>query len=213
MNKMSETTRKLVTCGVLIALGTILSMIKFSDLPFGGSVTLFSMVPMVVLGYKYGIKWGLFSGLIFSALQAILGATTSHAFAGVTGWSVVAMAFLDYIVAFTVLGLSGMFKNKIKNHTAAITTGAFVVVMLRFVSHFASGWILWGSYAEGWFADLNNAFGEKVLATYSGQALSALYSFVYNGSYMIPELILTVIGVLALMAVKPVRKLIVNENA
>ena len=107
-----------------------------------------------------------------------------------------------------------MFKNKIKNHTVAAAVGSGVVVFLRFIAHFFSGWILWGSYAESFFAEtMNNAFGQSVLETFSGQSLAVVYSLVYNGSYMLPELLVTVLGVLALMAVKPVRKLIVNEDA
>ena len=211
---MNKNTKKIVTCGVLIALATVLSFIKVYELPYGGSITLFSMVPIVVLGYKYGIKWGIFSGVIYSVLQAILGATQSQAFAGLSGGNVVVMAFLDYVVAFTVLGLAGMFKNKIKNHTVAAEVGSGVVVFLRFIAHCFSGWILWGSYAESFFAEtMNNAFGQSVLETFSGQSLAVVYSLVYNGSYMLPELLVTVLGVLALMAVKPVRKLIVNEDA
>lgn len=112
---MNQKTLRLVTSGVLIALGTVLSMIKVFDLPYGGSITLFSMVPLMVLGYMYGIRWGLLCGFVFGVLQGVLGATTSQAFAGVTGFNVVLMAFLDFIAAFMVLGLAGMFRKAIKN--------------------------------------------------------------------------------------------------
>lgn len=219
---MNSKTKKMVTTGVLIALGVILSMIKVFELPYGGSITLFSMVPVLILGYKYGIKWGAFSGLVFSALQAILGATANQAYAGMydpenvakSVLNIVLMTLLDYIIAFSVLGLAGMFKGKIKNDVAAITTGSIVAVLLRLVAHFFSGWILWGSYAEWFFTDvMNNAFGQSVLQNLSGQALAIVYSLVYNASYMLPELAVTVVGILALMAVKPLRKLIVDENA
>ena len=62
---MNQKTLRLVTSGVLIALGTVLSMIKVFDLPYGGSITLFSMVPLMVLGYMYGIRWGLLCGFVF----------------------------------------------------------------------------------------------------------------------------------------------------
>ena len=58
-----------------------------------------------------------------------------------------------------------------------------------------------------------NSVSYTHLETFSGQSLAVVYSLVYNGSYMLPELLVTVLGVLALMAVKPVRKLIVNEDA
>ncbi len=202
-------TLKLVTSAVLIALGTILSMIKPYDLPYGGSITLFGMVPMVVLGYKYGIKWGLLCGVVYSLLQMLLGATMSQAFAGMTGWTIPLMAFLDYIVAFTVLGLSGMFRNKIKNPIVSIAIGSAIAVILRLITHFISGWILWGDYAEWFFTDvMNGKFGTSILENFSGNALAAIYSFVYNASYMIPELIVTLVGVIVLAAIPHTRKLI-----
>lgn len=218
---MNNKTKKMVTTGVLIALAAVLSWIKVYELPYGGSITLFSMVPAVVLGYKYGIKWGLASGVINGVLQTIFGAST-QAFAGMYDsehallsiFKIVLMASLDYIIAFAVLGLAGMFKGKIKNDTAAFTAGTVVAVALRFVTHFLSGWILWGSYAEWYFTEtMNNSFGQSVLQNVSGQALAVVYSLVYNASYMVPELIITVIGVFAIMAVKPLRKIIVDENA
>lgn len=218
---MNNKTKKMVTTGVLIALAAVLSWIKVYELPYGGSITLFSMVPAVVLGYKYGIKWGLASGVINGVLQTIFGAST-QAFAGMYDsehallsiFKIVLMASLDYIVAFAVLGLAGMFKGKIKNDTAAFTAGSVVAVTLRFITHFLSGWILWGSYAEWYFTEtMNNSFGQSVLQNVSGQALAVVYSLVYNASYMVPELIITIVGVLAIMAVKPLRKIIVDENA
>ncbi|MBQ9228454.1 MAG: energy-coupled thiamine transporter ThiT [Eubacterium sp.] len=219
---MNAKTKRLTTTGVLIALGTILSLVKVFEWFFGGSITLASMVPLCVLGYMYGVKWGLFSGFIFSVIQAILGATSSQAFAGMydsenptkSVLQIVAMALLDYIVAFSVIGLSGMFKNKIKNPTASIALGSGVAVLLRLAAHFLSGFILWGSYAEWFFTDvMANGSGEKILNTFSGNALAALYSLIYNAAYMIPELIITVVVVVVLMSVKPLRKYIVNTEA
>lgn len=211
---MNSKTKRLTTTGVLIALGAILAIVKVFELPYGGSITLAGMVPIIVLGYKYGMKWGLFSGFVYSIVEAILGATTTQAFAGLSGWQVVLMAFIDYIVAFTVLGLSGMFKGKIKSDTAAITLGGTVVVLLRLAAHFLSGWILWGSYAEWFFTDvMNGKFGQGILANFSGQGLAAVYSLVYNASYMLPNLAVTVVALLAIMAIKPLRKYITEEDA
>lgn len=219
---MNKKTKKIATIGILVSLAIILSVIKIFQLPYGGSITLFSMVPIVILSYKYGIKWGLFAGLIYSVLQAVLGATASQAFAGMydpenaakSVLNIVLMALLDYIIAFTVLGLAGMFKGKIKNDVAAITAGSTVAVLLRLVAHFFSGWILWGSYAEDFFTNkMDNAFGTFILQNFDGQLLSIIYSLVYNMSFMIPELIITILGVIVLVSTKQVRKFIVDENA
>ncbi|MBE7065913.1 MAG: ECF transporter S component [Ruminococcaceae bacterium] len=198
--------KRITISGVLIALAFVLSFVKVYELPYGGSITLFSMVPIVLIGCMYGPGWGVISGLVYSVLQAISGAFVSQAFAGLNTSGTIAMCILDYIVAFAVLGLGGMFYGKMKNKTLAAGFGAAVAVFLRFLAHFASGWILWGDYAEWWFGELNNKLGETVLSTFSGQALSCVYSFLYNGSYMLPELILTVGGCIALMAIPAVRK-------
>lgn len=212
MTNVSKKTLRLVTSGVLIGLATVLSVIKVFALPFGGSVTLFSMVPILVLGYMYGVKWGLLSGGVYGLLQMILGATMSQAFAGLSGFSIVIMALLDYIVAYVVVGMSGMFKGRLKNHTVAFALGSTVAILLRLICHFLSGWILWGSYASSYFEEMNNSFGNYMLSSFDGQLLAALYSLVYNASYMLPELVMSVIGVVALMAVKPLSERMINGN-
>lgn len=209
---MNQKTLRLVTSGVLIALGTVLSMIKVFDLPYGGSITLFSMVPLMVLGYMYGIRWGLLCGFVFGVLQAVLGATTSQAFAGVTGFNVVLMAFLDFIAAFMVLGLAGMFRKAIKKPTLAFALGGLVAGLLRYACHFLSGYILWGSYAEWFFGDvMNNDTGTYILNNFTGDTLAILYSLIYNASYMLPEIAISVAGIIILMCVRPVRKQILSH--
>ena len=101
------------------------------------------------------------------------------------------MCLLDYTLAFTVLGLGGIFKGKVKSDVKAIFLGALLATFLRYVCHFFSGVILWGSYAEWFFSQEGFAFGASVLAKYSGMLLSVIYSLVYNGLYMVPEIIIT----------------------
>ncbi|MBQ8827716.1 MAG: energy-coupled thiamine transporter ThiT [Clostridia bacterium] len=204
--KSSNKIKRIVTSGVLISLAFVLSMIKIYDLPYGGSITLFSMVPIILLSCMYGVKWGFVCGFVNGILQAFMGAAVSKAFVGLDAVSTVLMCLLDYLVAFSVLGLGGMFYGKIKNKTLAASLGSFVAVFARFAAHFLSGWILWGGYAEWWFGELNSKFGDTMLSSFSGQGLAAVYSFCYNGSYMIPELIMTVIGAAILVSVPAVRK-------
>ena len=212
MKNKSKNVR-LATSGVLIGLATILSIIKVFSWPFGGSVTLFSMVPLIVLSYMYGVNWGMLCGAVYGVLQMILGATMSSAFAGLNWWSVILMALLDYIVAYVVIGLSGMFKNTIKKPVLSIALGSVVAILIRLACHFLSGWIFYGSYAEWFFGEaFVNSFGTFVMENFSGQALAALYSLVYNSLYMIPELVISVVGVVALMAVKPIRQRLVSLN-
>jgi thiamine transporter len=211
-----EKTQRLVVSAMMLAIATVLALvcayIPFLNFPFGGGLTIASMLPIVLVSYMYGVKWGLLCGSVYGLLQMVLGATMSQAFAGLSGFSIVIMALLDYIVAYVVVGTAGMFKGKLENDTLAVALGSAVAILLRLVCHFLSGWILWGSYASSYFEEMNNSFGSFMLSSFDGQLLAALYSLVYNASYMLPELLMSVIGIVALMAVKPLKKRMINGN-
>ena len=174
------TTRKLVESAVLIAVGTVLSMIKI-DMPMGGGLTVCSMLPLIILSHRYGWKWGIVSAFVYSVLQLILGLdNVRYASSFIMA---VGIIFLDYIIAYTVIGLSGIFDGVMKNRRAALAVGIAVTFCLRFVCHFITGvWI--------WDAMWPNEFGMASMA----------YSFVYNGWYMAGELILTEIVAMLLYA-------------
>ncbi|MBR3148747.1 MAG: energy-coupled thiamine transporter ThiT [Eubacterium sp.] len=230
----NKKTNVLTITGAMLALGVILSFIKIFEWPFGGSITLASMVPIVIIGFKYGPRWGVFSAFMYSILQAVLGATTTQAFAGMydpdnvnaSMMKIALMAFLDYITAFTVLGLSGVFRDRIKSNTIAFTVGTGFAVLLRFAAHFVSGFVLWGDYAESFFDTLKDTFTEggrfdaamtalsdSIITHHSGQYLAEIYSFIYNGFYMIPEFFMTVIIVFVIMEIRPINKLITDNGA
>ncbi len=194
MNTVSKRTFNLVLAGVMIAMGTALGFVKPFELPYGGAITLCSMLPVMFFSYRCGLKWGLSAGLVFSVLQLLFGL---DALKGISAMMVVGSIFLDYILAFTVLGLAGMFRGKIKNDAVAFTLGSFVSMMLRYFCSFLSGWVLWASFNET--ADMQGFIATffPALGNLSGTALAVVYSLVYNGSYMIPEIILTcVVGFL-----------------
>ena len=194
MNTVSKRTFNLVLAGVMIAMGTALGFVKPFELPYGGAITLCSMLPVMFFSYRCGLKWGLSAGLVFSVLQLLFGL---DALKGISAMMVVGSIFLDYILAFTVLGLAGMFRGKIKNDAVAFTLGSFVSMMLRYFCSFLSGWLLWASFNET--ADMQGFIATffPALGNLSGTALAVVYSLVYNGSYMIPEIILTcVVGFL-----------------
>ena len=194
MNTVSKRTFNLVLAGVMIAMGTALGFVKPFELPYGGAITLCSMLPVMFFSYRCGLKWGLSAGLVFSVLQLLFGL---DALKGISAMMVVGSIFLDYILAFTVLGLAGMFRGKIKNDAAAFNLGSFVSMMLRYFCSFLSGWVLWASFNET--ADMQGFIATffPALGNLSGTALAVVYSLVYNGSYMIPEIILTcVVGFL-----------------
>lgn len=204
---MNSPTQRLTLSGIMIGMGTVLSLVKVFELPYGGSVTLFSMVPVIFLGFVYGPKWGLLCGAVFGALQGLLGATMSSAFAGQQWWGVALILLLDYLFAFSSLGLSGIFRRLIRNPAASFAAGTLAASLMRLACHFVSGVILFGGYAEWYFTQEGfPAFGARILEKYSGIGLSAIYSLIYNASYMLPETALAVFAAVVLASVKPVRE-------
>lgn len=173
----SKTSVTLVECAILIAMAFVLSFIKIIDMPYGGSVTAASMLPIIVAGYRHGLKWGTITGFAYSLLQLLIGLeNVSYA---TSSMAAVAIIMLDYIVAFTVLGLLGIFKRN-KHQTGVLVIGTFVVCFIRFICHVISGCTVWAGVS---------------VPTADG----ALYSLVYNAAYMIPETVVT-IYVMALLS-------------
>ena len=172
--------RRLVESALMLALSTLLAEFAIIKFPFGGSVTIFSQVPMVFISYRYGIKWGAFAGLCMGVIQMLFGMENFAYVSGIVAYLI--LIFADYIIAFGALGFGGMFKNKIKNPVVALSLGGAVVSVIRFICHFISGVTIWGDYAEG------------------AQAVWE-YSFTYNAGYMVPELIITVVGCVVLASV------------
>ena len=97
------TTQQLVTCAVALALAYVTSYIKIFKLPFGGSVTLFSMLFIVLIGYWYGIKVGILTGLVYGIFQFLQEPYVLSFF----------QVCCDYILAFGAMGLSGLFTKSL----------------------------------------------------------------------------------------------------
>lgn len=207
-------TQRLAVSGVLIALAVVLSMIKIFEWPFGGSVTLFSMTPVMLAGFLYGVPWGLLCGLVDGILQAALGAATTQAFAGLAFWQTVCMAFLDYLLAFSVLGCAGLLRKAMRDKPRlGFALGTVIAGLLRYAVHTFSGALLWGSYAEWFFSQEGfYSWGADILNRFSGTQLVVVYSLIYNGFYMLPEIMLSVVAALALMSVKPLREAALQER-
>lgn len=179
---------------VMVALATILSFLKVWDMPYGGSITVFSMVPLAFISYRYGIKWGVFSAFVFSIIQMLFGISQL----GNDLWVVIGSCILDYIAAYTVIGLSGMFRNKIKTPALSITAGFLVATLIRYAIHVISGYIFFRSYAEWYFGQEGFTLGATILEHVSGNALSVLYTFLYNTLYLLPDTIVAVVGLVAI---------------
>lgn len=197
-----QSTVRLVESALLIAIAAVLELISKAlglELPFGGTITLASMFPIVLIAYKYGTKWGFLSGFTYSLVQMLLGAKTVSAMFlpgddQMVLWQAICICLLDYVLAYTLLGLGGIFKGKFKKPAAELALGAFVALLLRYLVHIVSGAIFYGAYAEWFFTQEGfYSIGEKILGTFSGSSLAIAYSIFYNGLYMVPEIILTTV--------------------
>ena len=176
---MKNSKTKIMTeCAILVALSTVLSFIKIWNMPWGGSITLFSMLPLCYISIRHGMRWGLGSSFLYAVIQLFLGITLDGLLGwGLTGGILASCILLDYLIAFGVLGLSGLFADK---GFTGIMAGTALAVALRFVSHLLSGVYVFASAGKLWD-------GFETANTW-------LYSFVYNGCYMLPELVMTLVG-------------------
>jgi thiamine transporter len=172
---MSESNLRLVESAILLALSTVLSLIKVYQMPLGGSVTLCSMLPVLLIGYKYGPKWGILTGFTYGVIQLLLDLAAVMSW-GLTPVAVAASFIFDYLLAFTCLGLAGIYGKSFPKFVA----GLFTAVVLRFFSHIISGVTAYASWLpKEWQGHL------------------WLYSIAYNGSFLLPDFaICLVVGVL-----------------
>lgn len=168
-SKLEFDSKSLAYAGVCLSMSFALSYIKLWDMPNGGSITLASLLPLSVYAYLFGLKKGIFAGFCYSLLQSIQDPWIIHP----------AQFLLDYPVAFTAIGLAGIFKNSkaLKgNSVLEFSLGAAFVGTLRFIAHVLSGTFAFEAYAEG-----QNPF---------------LYSLVYNSYVFVDIALVVVVGVL-----------------
>ena len=168
MKETTTSTRILAEISVTVALSMVLNYVKIFQLPYGGSVTLGSMVPVLLLSYRRGLRMGVFTGVVFGLAQMILDGWIYNPFG----------MFLDYPLAFGVLGLAALFKKY-------PLVGVVTALTARFLSHFLSGVIFFWMYAPEGMSPI-------------------VYSAIYNGSYILPEMVIS--GILIYLLVQ--RKLL-----
>ena len=164
------TARSLAYAAMCIALSFILSYIKVWDMPQGGSITLASMLPIMLFAAFHGVGPGLLVGAVYGLLQYLQG-----------GWFVHPVQFLlDYPLAFSLIGLAGLYTVLPK------------------------AWAPWSLYA----AMVIGAIGRAFSATLAGVLYwdtAPWASLVYNGTYLIPDTIICI--VIAALAGKRLMKL------
>ena len=170
--------RMLCEGAMMVALAQVLSYIKLMELPNGGSLTP-AMFPIILFAVRWGLTPGLMAGFTFGLLQLI--------FDGAYAWGWQSM-LLDYLVAFTPLGLAGLFKGK----KWGIFVGTVVGCLGRFVIHFISGVTVYAQYMPEEFMGMT-------------MTSPVFYSVLYNGTYMLPNTILAI--VICVLLMKPAAKL------
>ena len=171
MKQTNSMIERLAVTAIMLAAATLLSIFKLVDLPYGGSVTLASLFPILILAMRYGTPWGMLSGLVYGALQLALGAKVLTYVT--TPASVIAVILLDYGIAFALIGLGGI-TRKMKSQPIAFLLGAMIACVLRYLSHVISGATVWAGLSIPTEAAL-------------------IYSFIYNATYMLPEMLILMI--------------------
>ena len=163
-------TKKITAIALAIALTTTLSFLKFS-LPFGGSITVFSLVPVIIVSYYYGFYYGLFTGFITGLLQFI---TSPYILTPLT-------FMLDYLLAFSAICFAGIYKKIIKNTTLSVSLGAVTFYLVRYVMHVLSGIIYFNA---GWVTE--------------GFPTSSaiIYSICYNAVFIFPDMLIALIFII-----------------
>ena len=158
-----RSTKELIFCAAAMALAFIASYLRPVKLPFGGSVTLFSMLFICLIGNWYGLRTGIMTGLAFGILQFLQEPYVLSFF----------QVCCDYILAFGALGLAGLFW-KSKN---GLIKGYILGILARGAFHALGGYLYWMDYMPESFP----------------QSLASLYPIIYNYSYILAEGVLTVI--------------------
>ncbi len=171
-NNALSKTHLLVEAAIMVALSTALSLVKVWEMPLGGSITLLSMLPICMLSLRHGLKWGLGGAFVYAVGQLALGLSEVLSW-GLTPTALVGTFFLDYIFAFTVLGLSGMFRER---GFVGKMLGVALTIFLRFVCHYISGVIIFDIWMPEEWSNVH------------------LYSICYNGAFMLPEMIITMLA-------------------
>lgn len=180
-NTMKNTTTRILTEGaLLVAAAVVLSLIPLFRMPWGGSIDL-AMLPLLIYCVRRGMKNGLIACFVFSIVQIIIEGGVAIGWQSIIG---------DFIVAYTVLGFAGIFKGK---YVPACLLG----VGLRFLVHYVVGATIWAEY-------MPESFFSMTMTT------PWVYSALYNGAYLLPDLI-AILVIFAILMNTPAKKIIIAE--
>lgn len=188
-NERKEALLSLVEGAMMVALATVLSLVKIIKLPWGGAVTLLSMLPLVLFSIRRSVIRGLGASFVYAVLQLMLDIAEVAGW-GLTPGALIGCLLLDYLAAFTVVGVAGCFRS---HGTAGRVGGAALALGLRLLSHFFSGAFIFASAGKVWNIDISNPY---------------LYSLAYNAAYMLPEIAFTCIACFILFKIPSTRRLL-----
>ena len=184
----------LTESAVMLALAFALSSAKLFEMPLGGSVTVASMLPIMLISFKWGNKAGLTTAFLYSVTQALQALAEGNVFPYCETIDALVICILfDYIFPFTILGLAGMLYGKLGNTNVDFIAGASIVVFLRFCSHFITGVYIWGQWAP-------DGMGKY------------LYSFLYNGGFLGVDFLILMVALVLILRSEEMKKLIVRAE-
>lgn len=175
--------RALCEGAIFVALAQVLGYIKLFELPQGGSVGI-GMLPIFIYCARWGFGPGMLASIAYSVLQLLLDGAYAWGWQSILG---------DYIFAFSVLGLAGLFSKQ----KTGFFTGCCVGSAARFLVHYLTGVFVWGEYMPETF------FGMTMTTPW-------FYSALYNGSYMLLDLVFCLL--LGWLLWKPLGKYIRGED-
>ena len=180
----------LTESAIMLALAFALSSAKLFEMPLGGSVTVASMLPIMLISFKWGPRAGLATSFLYSITQALQALAEGNVFPYCEGIDTLIICIVfDYIFPFTILGLAGVFYGKLKNTNVDFIVGASFVVFLRFCSHFITGVYIWKQWAP-------EGMGKFV------------YSFLYNGGFLGVDFAILMVVLVLMLRSEEIKKLI-----
>ena len=187
MDKNKSSARMLAEAGICIALAFALSFLKIpigmSFGGFGGSIDLV-MIPLLIFAIEWGAKWGCLAGLVFGTIKYFMASGLAISWVSI---------IFDYSIAYAAVGLAGIVRLfSTPPSKAAIGIGTFIGCLARFIVHYISGVTVYAQYMPEEFMNFK-------------MTTPAVYSLLYNGTYMLPNTILAII-VMVLLAI-PLKKL------
>ncbi len=176
--KNANLVKRLVEAALLIALSTVLSTLKLIDMPYGGSVTFASMLPVMLIAYRHGIGFGMASAGVYAVIQQLLGLENFAYLPVPTPIAIIGLIIFDYALAFLVIALGGLLRGKLGGMASRRTAqslelalGAALVCVLRYICHTVAGATVWQELPIP-------------------DSAAVIYSISYNATYMIPECII-----------------------